>query len=333
MYNEDDENSAYRFFKTYPTGFTVYEVAVSAITSLEMAQNLAAFGPLLKGKKVVISFTPSMFNSTQDAQKPYSGDFSRLHANQMVFSPSLSRELKQRAAARMLDYPKTFANDPLLAFALQKLASHAPADLLLYYLSVPIGRLQIWVIQMQDHWEVLSWIYLNSKDLLPVQRETYAIHWQAEITNAENLQKAATTNNPYGIENSKWITSYQRILGKKVAAGSGDNQFIEKLSSSKEWQDLDILLSVLKETGAQALILSRPLNGTVLDALGVSSAARQVYYDRLEKTVQPYGFPLVDFSSQDTNRLFSIDRSSHTSRLGWVYVDQLLDDFYHGRIH
>jgi poly-D-alanine transfer protein DltD len=69
------------------------------------------------------------------------------------------------------------------------------------------------------------------------------------------------------------------------------------------------------------------------NSMGVSASARQFFYDSLQKAVQPYGFPLVDFSDQDTNRLFSIDLTSHTSRLGWVYVDRVLDDFYHGKIH
>jgi poly-D-alanine transfer protein DltD len=251
----------------------------------------------------------------------------------MVFSPSISLMLKERIASRMLDYPDTFANDPVLGFALHKLASHSSIDILLYYLSVPIGQLQTQVIRLQDHWEVLSWIYSNSKDLLPVQRETHVINWQAEIAKAEYLQRAITTSDPYGIENHTWGDHYKRMLEKKVAPGSGDKNFIEDLSTSKEWQDLDILLSVLKETGAHPLILSRPLKGTLLNALGVSSAARQVYYAKLEKTVQPYGYPLIDFSDQDTNRLFSIDLLSHTSRVGWVYVDKALDDFYHGKIH
>jgi D-alanine transfer protein len=333
MYKENDENSAFSFFKTYPTGFTVFEVAVSGITSLEMAQNLAALGPLLKGKEVVISFTPAMFNSPEVGSKNYAGDFSRMHANQMVFSPYISLVLKQRVASRMLDYPNTFANDPVLGFAVLKLASHSPIDILLYYLSVPVGQLQTQIIRLQDHWEVLSWIFSHPKNLIPVQQKVYPINWKAEIANAENLQRVLTTLDPYGIENYKWNRQNQRMLEKKVAPGSGDDYFIQKMSNSKEWQDLDILLSVLKETGAQPLILSRPLNGTLWNAMGVSSAARRVYYDRLEKVVQPYGFPLVDFSDQDTNRLFSVDLSSHTSRVGWVYVDKALDDFYHGKIH
>jgi poly-D-alanine transfer protein DltD len=94
---------------------------------------------LLKGKQVVISFTPAMFNSTEVGQKSYSGDFSRLHANQMVFSPYVSLELKQQAASRMLEYPDTFAKDPLLGFALQNLAASSPFNTFLYNLSVPAG--------------------------------------------------------------------------------------------------------------------------------------------------------------------------------------------------
>jgi D-alanine transfer protein len=333
MFEEDDENSAYRFFQTYPTGFTVFEVAASGMTSLEIAQNLAALGPEIKGKKVVISFTPSMFTSTTVSEKEYSGDFSRLHANELVFSPYISFDLKQHIASRMLDYPDTFADDPILGFALQNLASSSPFNLLLYYLSVPVGRLQVHVIRLQDQWDVLNWIYSNPQALLPIPRKTYSIDWKAEMARAQKMQAKLTSNNPFGIENNEWNRRPYLKLGKNINPFSSDKNFLEELSNSKEWEDFDILLSVLKEAGAQPLILSRPLNGVMWNALGVSLPARQVFYVRLQATVQPYGFPLVDFYDQDTNRLFSVDLFSHTSRLGWVYVDQALDAFYHATIH
>lgn len=333
MYEEKDENSADQFFQTYPTGFTVFEVAASGMTSLEIAQNLAALGPEIKGKKVVISFTPSMFTSTAVSEKYYAGDFSRLHANEMVFNPSISFGLKQRIASRMLDYPDTFADDPILGFALQNLASRSPLNFLLYYLSIPVGRLQTQVIRLQDHWEVLNWIYSHPQTLLPIPRKTYSIDWKAEMSRAQKLQTKLTYNNPFGIENNKWNRHPHLKLGNDIYPFIGDEQFVQELSNSKEWEDFELLLSVLKETGAQPLLLSRPLNGAMWNAFGVSLSARQVFYDRLQATVQPYGFPLVDFYDQDTNRLFSIDLYSHTSRLGWVYVDQTLDAFYHGKIH
>ncbi len=330
---ENDENSASQFFQSYPTGFTVFEVAASGIASLEIAQNLAALGPEIKGKKVVISFTPSMFNETQVGRSEYAGDFSRLHANEMAFSPYLSLDLKQRAASRMLDYPNTFASDPVLEFALQNLAGRTRLNFLLYYLSAPLGRLQIQVIRLQDHWEVLNWIYANPQDLQPVPRKTYSIDWDAEMARAQKLQARLTSSNPFGIENNDWNKQHQFTDGPNAPPFSGDKAFLAQLSNSKEWEDFDILLSVVQETGAQALFLSRPLNGGMWDALGVSLPARQVFYVRLQAAVQAYGFPLVDFYDQDANRLFSVDIDAHTSRVGWVYVDQALDAFYHGKIH
>ncbi len=333
MFEENDENSAYRFFQTYPTGFTVFEVAASGMTSLEIAQNLAALGTEIKGKKVVISFTPSMFTSTAVSEKEYSGDFSRLHANELVFSPSISFDLKQRIASRMLDYPDTFADDPILGFALQNLASRSPFNFLLYNLSVPVGGLQTQVIRLQDHWEVLNWIYSHPQVFLPIPSKTYSIDWKAEMARAQKLQTKLTSNNPFGIENNTWNRHPYLKIGKNINPFSSDEKFIQELYNSKEWEDFDILLATLKETGAQPLLLGRPLNGVMWNALGVSLPARQVFYVRLQATVQPYGFPLIDFSNQDTNRLFSVDLYSHTSRLGWVYVDQALDAFYHGKIH
>ena len=108
----------------------------------------------------------------------------------------------------------------------------------------------------------------------------------------------------------------------------------KNLDDSKEWSDLNILLEILKEMGAQPLIMSRPINGPIWQAFGVSKKARQVYYDRLQNiVVDTYGMPLVDFENHDGDQYFSIDSLSHTSRLGWAYVDQTLDAFFHGYIH
>jgi poly-D-alanine transfer protein DltD len=41
---------------------------------------------------------------------------------------------------------------------------------------------------------------------------------------------------------------------------------------------------------------------------------------------------LIDFQQYGTDTYFSTDQYSHTSGYGWVYVDQALDNFFHGRI-
>ena len=48
-------------FHDFPTGFAPFEIAQGGENSLILAQEVASLGPDLRGKKVVISFTPSMF--------------------------------------------------------------------------------------------------------------------------------------------------------------------------------------------------------------------------------------------------------------------------------
>jgi D-alanine transfer protein len=92
-------------------------------------------------------------------------------------------------------------------------------------------------------------------------------------------------------------------------------------------------LDVLHELGAKPLILSRPVNGGYWTAVGVSEDAQNAYYIKLHAIVDPYDMTLVDYRQYTNDIYFSMDSVAHTSRYGWVYVDQTLDQFFHGNLH
>lgn len=329
------KGSAFRadqLFQNYPTGFNVYDVAKGGATSLDIAQALAAIGPELRGKKVVFSFTPSMFIASEVAKTYYAGDFSPLHANALIFSPDLSLETKQVAAERMNEYPDTLRPDPLLQFAVSQLACKCDSGVYLYDLAAPLGRLHTWVIRLQDHWAVLSYIWSHPGLKQQVPHTPAPIDWNREITQAVATDKANSSSNPYGIGNLTWTKEYSKVLAAPRKLGSADGQFEWNLKQSKEWTDFALALRVLKELGAKPLILSRPIDGPIWNAMGVSWRARREYYDKLQGTISPYHFPFVDFANHDGDPYFSYDQASHTSPEGWVYIDQTLDRFYHGAI-
>ncbi|MDR3574492.1 MAG: D-alanyl-lipoteichoic acid biosynthesis protein DltD [Anaerolineaceae bacterium] len=334
LIRENTPFRAFSFFNTYPSGFTVFEVARSAATSLSMAEELAALGPELRGKKVVISFTPAMFNAGEVSLPAYEENYSQLHGDALIFNPYLSFAVKQQVAQRMLDYPKTLSNDPILQFAVMNLSSTSVLQQTLYYLAFPLGQLETLIIRLQDHWQVLNIIWSKPNLRAKVIKRPVTIQWNSLIAEARAEQALKTNNNPYGFENSSWIVVRKTSKEENIAPpGSKDAQFIKNLDKSKEWTDLEILLEILRETGAQPLILSRPIDGTIWNARGVSQNAREIYYDRLQNiVVDTYGMPLVDFKNHDGDRYFSNDSLSHTSRLGWVYVDQTLDAFFHGNL-
>ena len=155
----DTPYDAEKFFATYPTGFTVFQVANLGAASLTMAQDLAALGPDLHGKKIVISFSPTTFTMSELPQDYYAGNFSPLHAYEMIFSPYLSSALKIDAAKRMLDFPATLQNESFLDFAIIQLTSTSRANRILYDLSWPLGELQIMTMRLQDHAEVVSYLW------------------------------------------------------------------------------------------------------------------------------------------------------------------------------
>src|SRR5262249_12544742 len=89
-------------FQDYPEGFAVFPVGKADTSSLVILQKVAALGAEARDKKIIVSVTAACFYQ-RDMQDPknYAGNFSYLHANELVFSTDLSLELKQRAAVRM----------------------------------------------------------------------------------------------------------------------------------------------------------------------------------------------------------------------------------------
>lgn len=327
MINMDTPNRSVSFFKEFPSGFNVYEVAMGGVTCLNIAQDLAALGPDLRGKKVVVSFTPVMFNSEMVHPNAYWGSYSKLHANETAFSLDLSMDLKRGLAKRMLDYPDTLEDDPLLKFALEQLKTDTPFNDFLYYLSLPLGHLNLQVIHLQDHYQVLNFIW-SHPDLKPnVGRHEKTINWQRELAEALAEQQANANNNPYGVDNDTWAENYSDFKALPVA--SKDAEYVKNLDASLEWGDLDLVLRILKEMGAEPLIMSRPINGHFYEANGISPKAQQAYYDKLEKAVSLYDVSLEDFNEYTTDKYFNTDFVSHTSRSGWIYVNQVFDTFFH----
>ncbi len=329
---ESSSYGATQFFKNYPTGFTVYEIAKGGAYSLDIAQDLAAIGPELRGKKVVFSFTPSMFNEPEVTQLAYAADFSLLHANALVFDTQLDFETKRVAAQRMNDYPDTLKPDSVLQFAVQQLTCKCWYGSYLYDLTVPLGQLDTQIIRLQDHWAVMNYVWSHPNLNPQVVRKPEQVNWPGVISQAATSAKIYAHNNPYGIPNDSWNAYFSKILVHRRRLGSADAGFVQRLNDSKEWEDFDLVLQILKEMGAQPIILSRPIDGPIWSAMGLSPLGRQAYYIKLQNAVLPYGFSYIDFANHDGDRYFSIDPGSHTNREGWAYVDQALDAFFHGNV-
>ena len=333
IYGSSDLNVRNRYhasalFRDYPTGFTVFPVGNVGSTSLIWLQALAAVGADLHGKKVAVSLPARSFMNDMVDSHAYAANFSRLQASAFTFSTRLSFAVKQGAARRMLQYPATLANDPLLTFALEQLAAGSVSSRVLYYASVPLGTLHNVVLRLQDDWATL--VFLRAQlGWGPVPRRGAPLDWTDLLSRAEQEAQRKADNNPFGFDNAFWTANAPEIaLQKGMYPPEAVQRSVER---SAEWTDLDLLLRVVRELGGDPLILSMPMNGVYFDYLGVPLPTRRAYYERLRELAKAHGVPAIDFADHDSDKYFTVDSGLHLSAKGWVYYDHALDAFFHGQ--
>lgn len=322
-------NNAAQFFQDYPTGFRVFPVGQPGTTSLAVLQKVAAVGDDIAGKKVAFSMSPGWFFTEAFDPKWYEGNFSHLQAYELAFSSNLSRGLKHDIARRMLDYPKTLENQWLLDFTLHRLAGGTTADRVLYTAVWPLGMLENTIGRAQDHFEAaLHIIDEDAKLNQPSRRGLRALNWNTLVKRAAQF---AVNNAALQAKRNEVARKRQKFATTHVTTAAQTQNFVKMVKSAKEWNDLELLLRVFGELGAQPLLLSMPVEDIRLEAYGVSPEARTAYLRRLDETAARYDVALLDFREHQKDPAFLVDFLDHLSPQGWLYYNKALDDFYHER--
>jgi D-alanine transfer protein len=318
-------------FHDRPTGFTIFPVGKAESTCLTILQKLASVGPALQGRKVAISLSPCWFYTRLTVRPDaYAGNFSDLHAGDLAFETRLSLELRQDAARRMLQFPKTLANRPLLRFALENLASGSPLSLACYDAVLPLGIMHNAILRYQDHLSVVCYLWQHPmKTPSPTaQRSAPPLDWPMLHRQADAVYRSHSDNNDFGLANEKW-TGTIREETLRLRNIQSEEPFLSTLEKTQEWVDLELLLRELNELGARPLLLSMPIHGGWYDYCGVTYTARIAYYEKLRGISARYHIPVVDFADHDADRSFCRDPMGHLAPNGLLYYDQVLDSFFH----
>jgi D-alanine transfer protein len=305
------------FFRTAPTGFRVSPVGGGGMAPLIILQKVGALGSDLSGKKLAISLSPGL--TTNPGRNAYEGNFSLMAASEMVFGTALDFKLKREIASRMLQCPRTLEKSPLLEFALRRLASDRWLGRVVFCALWPIGKVQNAVLEMQDHFAALDYIWHEIKPA--PRRYLEIIDWPKLIAKVSALK---TTDEDK--------TKKSSSLDEQIAPGSRDVSFRIRMDVAPGWTDLELLLRALARVHARPLVLSMPMAGQFYDHAGVSRSAREDYYIKLRALVQRYHFPLVEFKEHDEDSAFLLRHQSHLTAKGWTYYDRALDDFFNGRV-
>jgi D-alanine transfer protein len=304
------------FFRTAPTGFQVSPVGAGGMPPLIISEKVAALGSDLRGKKLAISLSPGL--TAHPGRRAYEGNFSLMAASETVFGTALDFRLKRQFASRMLECPSTLKKNPLLGFAVRRLASHRWPDHAVFLALWPIGELQNAVLELQDHFTASNYIRHKIKPAAPFHPEKP--DWPNLIAKVSALK--ATDDDK---------TTRSSSLAEQIAPGSREVEFRTRMDEGEGWIEFELLLRTLASVRARPLLLSMPMAGEFYDQTGISRSARESYYKRLRTLAQRYHFALVEFKGHDEDAAFLYRHASHLTAKGWIYYDRALDDFFHGR--
>jgi len=327
IFGSSEFSSGYNFngskiFYGKPTGFTPFKIGRGNYQCLTHTINIAGQGDL-NNKKVAIILLIDWFSPGGLSSSGLEQNFSPLQVYQVIFNSSLPEQLKLSIVSRVLQFPQVLKGYPILSSYL-KAYEHPGWNKFLSKLTLwPIARIDFASLQLQDALKTIK--FIKKLDPIHIAKNSTApssqgsLQWEKLKEEANEQGKAAITNK-YGILDtrlSEWIKNKDSIN----SVG---------LNKSAEYQDLEILLRTLQAKGAKPLFIISPANGPWYDFIGFSVSERQQHYQRLREIIGQYGFDIADLSPHEYEPYFMQD-PWHFGWKGWVDVDEILDNFYHGK--
>lgn len=323
------------FFAGNSVPFVPFVSGRGGCQSLIQAMNLAALGSQIQGKKLVVILSPQWFGQDGLSQDYFRGNFSPLHAYTMILDGKFDSLIKKELALRLLDFSEV-RTYPVLFLMLKGLSGQSEVAAYLFPALKPLAAVNRWFLVQADRLRSVNLLISQQTDQ---ESEKPDNAWKKSVaavgsngfSDAERNYlldigteegRQACTNNPYYISDETFNRRFAAQLTE--LQGSGVNI---SYVTSPEYDDLRLLLDILKNARAEALFVLVPVNGFWYDYLGFPKTDRIEHYAKTRKIIASAGFAVSDLTSYEYEPYFLRD-DMHLGWKGWVYVDEALAKFY-----
>ena len=146
-------------------------------------------------------------------------------------------------------------------------------------------------------------------------------NWKELDEKVTEQAKERTNNNDYQIDNT-YYDKYIKTKYDQLKNSSKNTKYDE----SKEYDDLDILLSIVKDLNLNMKFAILPANGKWSDYTGIDSEIRQVAYNNLKEIAKKNNIEVMDYSSKEYEEYYMYD-AMHLGWRGWIDFERDLYKF------
>ncbi|OIK09958.1 D-alanyl-lipoteichoic acid biosynthesis protein DltD [Bacillus sp. MUM 116] len=305
------------YFKENYDGFTPFLVGRGGSISLIHFLNFAEHTDELKGKKLVFVLSPQWFQPQGADLSHFVPNYSILQGYDLAFNNKIDPKVKKIAIERLLKF-KPIQDDRMLSTIYRGEISNNPMDKDKAAFVRPFAKAYRLMLTKKDLYYSIAGGPKSKRDISPEVRNK---SWEELKNEADQMGKQQATNNSFYVINAKYNTIKKKVQLLK------DSKRGASYGKSVEYLDFQLVLDVLKQSGAKPLFISVPVNGRWYDYTGFPKEGRTSYYKRIKNQIESQGYPIADFSNHEYDPYFMKD-TIHIGWKGWVYVDKAIKDFY-----
>ncbi|WHY88321.1 D-alanyl-lipoteichoic acid biosynthesis protein DltD [Neobacillus novalis] len=308
------------YFKETGADFTPFLVGRGGTESLIHFLNFSEHTDQLKGKKIVFVLSPQWFqpNGTDDSH--FAPNYSSLQGYDLAFNKKVNPAVKKMAIKRLLTF-SPIKNDPMLSIIFKAEITNDPWTKRGAAIVRPFASAYRDLMEKKDLYYTLAGGSTRNREINP---QVDHLSWEQLAAQAEQVGKRKSTNNSF------YVSNYQYNKIKKMAPSLKDKKGKASYGKSPEYDDFQLVLNLLKESGAQPLFISVPVNGNWYDYTGFPKNGRTSYYERIKNQIESEGFQIADFSDHEYDPYFMKD-TIHIGWKGWVYTDKVIKEFCEGK--
>lgn len=307
------------YFKVNDKGLTPFLIGRGGTQSLINVLMISPNFDKLAGRKMVFILSPQWFEENGLIQDYFSTNYSKLQAYNLAFNNDLDKTLKKKVIKRLLTF-NDVKEDTLLKTVYEGETSNSFMDKMKGLFYKPAAYINKNILEKKDFIQtmLLKEPSYKTTDAAAIKDKNfeYLIQYATEVGQGQ------VTTNPYSIQDS-YFNDYIKGNFAKYKNRYQNRSY----SASPEYDDLGMLLDLLKEAKAEPLFISVPVNGNWYDYAGFPEERREAYYQKVKELIASYGFSVADYSNHEYEKYFLKD-VTHVGWKGWVYINRDLDAFY-----
>jgi D-alanine transfer protein len=279
-----------------------------------MAENVEQ----LNGRKVVFVISPQWFQPEGALEAQFAPNYSTLHGYDFAFNEEIDQSIKKRALKRLLEF-STINGDPILRTLYEGELYDDPWKKRKASLVKPIAKLYVKVLEKKDlYYSVFESEERERKIVKKVKNKSFSDLEKMAV----RIGKANSNSNNFRIVDPQYDKIKNRVHDLK------DSKIGASYGVSKEYDDIQLVIDLLRESKAEALFISVPVNGLWYDYVGFPKKGRTDYYKKIKQQVDNSGYQIADFSEHEYDPYFMKD-AIHIGWKGWVHTNKAIEEFYY----